>query len=127
MFHAEFITFADEKTRSMIPRDFWAKNRLDDGQINSEIAMDYSLTIHWLFIDYSLAIRKTSKKDRYKVFFLENFFVSSAAFKVLSEPLKDGMFHAHEISPTTTPSLSQELFYCTFKLLKSYGKSKIYS
>ena len=52
MFHAEFITFVDEKTRSMIPRDFWAKNRLDDGQINSEIAMDYSLAIHWLFIGH---------------------------------------------------------------------------
>ena len=108
-----FRIFAYEKTRSMIPRDFRTEVWLVEGTP---------------FPKHSRNIPETFPKQYRKIdrsLFLENSsIILPVLFRLFIEQ-ESRMFHALLKSRPQQPRLClKNCFYCTFKLLKSYGKSK---
>ena len=113
-FTQPFCTFAYEKTRSMIPRDFRTEVWLVEGTPIPKQSRNNPETIP----------KQYRKIDRSR--FPENSsIILLVLFRLIIEQ-ESRMFHALLKSLPQQPRLSlKNYFYCTFKHLKSYGKSKI--
>ena len=98
-FTQPFCTFAYEKTRSMIPRDFRTEFGLAEGI---------------LIPKQSRNIPETIPKDRLEPFSRKLIPHLTGIFPVFHRAEKQNVSRPVEIFPTTTPSQSQELFLLYF-------------
>ena len=113
-FTQPFCTFAYEKTRSMIPRDYRTEFWLAEGTLIPKQSRNIPET-------FPKQYRKTDRSR-----FLENSSIILLVLFRLFIEQESRMFHALMKSLPQQPRLSlKNCFYCTFKHLKSYGKSKI--
>ena len=94
-----FRIFAYEKTRSMIPRDFRTEVWLVEGTP---------------FPKHSRNIPETIPKDRWEPFLRKLIHHLTGSFPAFHRAGKQNVSRPVEISPTTTPSLSQKLFLLYF-------------
>ena len=108
-FTQPFCTFANEKTRSMIPRDFRTEFRLAEGKPIPK---------------QSRNIPETIPKDRKEPFSRKLIPHLTGLFQVFHRAGKQNVSRPLKSLPQQPRLGLKNCFYSTFKLLKSYGKSK---
>ena len=107
-FTQPFCTFAYEKTRSMIPRDFRTEFWLAEGTPIPK---------------QSRNIPETIPKDRQEPFFRKLIPHLTGSFPAYHRAGKQNVSRPLKSLPQQPRLSLKNCFYCTFKLLKSYGKS----